>query len=243
MKSKLLPLLSLVILPLAGHAQALTVLNPSFESPATPTFDFNITDWFMANQGTDDGIEAVQNEGANPNIPDTDFGANWANIANDGTLEGAIYQQIGTFQNGFTYDISNLFVGQRSNSDFDGLRVSLYSGDVTGANGTNLSSISGTTLLTSFDINKADFFPTSALGTATVPTFTLEPTSYATAGEALWIHFSVLGQGDFQGTVRPQTLFDNVEVTAIPEPSTYAVIFGLVALGFIVRRRRKAGQD
>lgn len=33
-------------------------------------------------------------------------------------------------------------------------------------------------------------------------------------------------------------VFDNIAVTAIPEPSTYTVITGLVALGLVARRRR-----
>ncbi|MCD8483288.1 MAG: PEP-CTERM sorting domain-containing protein [Verrucomicrobia bacterium] len=32
---------------------------------------------------------------------------------------------------------------------------------------------------------------------------------------------------------------DNISLTAIPEPSTYAAIFGALALGFIVLRRRR----
>lgn len=34
--------------------------------------------------------------------------------------------------------------------------------------------------------------------------------------------------------------FDNITINAVPEPSTYAAIFGLLGLGFVLYRRRKA---
>ncbi|MCC5789289.1 MAG: PEP-CTERM sorting domain-containing protein [Opitutales bacterium] len=41
------------------------------------------------------------------------------------------------------------------------------------------------------------------------------------------------------GNAGHRVMVDNVQVTAIPEPSTYAAIFGLFALGMIVWHRRK----
>ncbi len=236
LRSKTVPTLAAIAFLLAGHhatAAVVTVTNGSFESPVTATFDNNITGWFMANQTADAGIEAVQDNASNTNFPNTTYGTQWANIANNGTLEGAIYQQIGTLTAGFTYEVTDLLIGQRSNQEFDGLRVALYAGDVTGANGTDLPDIAGATLLDFYDINKADYFPTNALGTATVPDFTLTPDSYALAGEALWVHFSVLGQGT---TSRPQTVFDNVNITAIPEPASLALM-GIGAVLMLGRRR------
>lgn len=229
---------SLVML-LGAHAQAsmVTVTNGSFENPDTTTFDNNISNWFMKNQTADATIEVVQDNASNVNFPQTTHGTQWANIARTttGTIyTGAIYQQIGTLTAGYTYEVSGLLIGQRGNQVFDGLRVALYAGNVTGANGTDLPAL-GATLLASYDINKADYFPTAALGTATVPDFTLTPGSYALAGEALWIHFSVLSQGT---TSRPQSVFDNVNITTIPEPASLvlATLGGLMVFG---RRRSR----
>lgn len=54
------------------------------------------------------------------------------------------------------------------------------------------------------------------------------------------LRFYAVTNGD-AGVVNPGTLYyDNFSVSAIPEPSTYAAIFGVGALGFVMWRRRRA---
>jgi hypothetical protein len=53
--------------------------------------------------------------------------------------------------------------------------------------------------------------------------------------QELWIRWA---DADNTGTDHGIAI-DNVSVTAIPEPSTYALIMGVLTLGFIVARRRQ----
>ncbi|MCH8540796.1 MAG: PEP-CTERM sorting domain-containing protein [Opitutales bacterium] len=69
--------------------------------------------------------------------------------------------------------------------------------------------------------------------------------SYDLSGETavndqsdLRFHFQFASDGA-GSTTSDGTRMDNVLITAIPEPSTYAALFGLFALGMIVWRRRK----
>lgn len=66
----------------------------------------------------------------------------------------------------------------------------------------------------------------TALGTVTNSTYTDSALGFT---GAYW-------QGSTAGS--QTAFFDNVSLTAIPEPSTYAVIFGSLALGLVIIRRR-----
>lgn len=53
-----------------------------------------------------------------------------------------------------------------------------------------------------------------------------------------------IGGGEFMGSAQLALLADNLSATAsaIPEPSTYAALFGAAALGLVAWRRRTAAQ-
>lgn len=78
-------------------------------------------------------------------------------------------------------------------------------------------------------------FPTGGFTTAIQALSILGPFNPA-AVEAM-----VITGDTFGGTARFNFSFDNLAaVSAIPEPSTYAAIFGLLALGLVAYRRRRA---
>ena len=54
--------------------------------------------------------------------------------------------------------------------------------------------------------------------------------------ETYWYMATV---GDAEGSIASSFATLSQTVTAVPEPSTYAVIFGAIALGFVAYRRRK----
>jgi hypothetical protein len=62
----------------------------------------------------------------------------------------------------------------------------------------------------------------------------LYSTTFTATSALTTLQFNALGTSDSFGTS-----LDNVTVTAVPEPGTYAMMFtGLAAMGFFVRRRR-----
>jgi hypothetical protein len=55
------------------------------------------------------------------------------------------------------------------------------------------------------------------------------------------IYFSWTGDDVAGSGSRDEFALDNISITVVPEPSTYAALFGLLGLGFVlVRRRRKS---
>jgi hypothetical protein len=237
--------LPLLLAPAALSAQTVVnILNPSFESStATPgstaLFDTTINNWFMENHPTVTTAEVAQRYNA-ANMPVVPNGSQWANLAataSPNVPTAGIYQAIGTFSGNATYTFTSFTVSQRSNFAFVGVTVSLYAGNVTGANGSTLSGL-GATLLDSFTITKATAFGVSnAALNYNVPEFTLGTNDLVTPsiGQTLWLRINSNGIG--------QHLVDNLSatVTPVPEPASFATLLGLGALaGTALRRRRRA---
>jgi hypothetical protein len=59
-----------------------------------------------------------------------------------------------------------------------------------------------------------------------------------TSNGTVKLGFGVVDTGSFDGT--SAVLIDNVTLTAIPEPSTYAALVGSLALGLVATRRRRS---
>lgn len=74
------------------------------------------------------------------------------------------------------------------------------------------------------------------IGASAPVSFVDLPLSVAASGREI-NYFGITSSQNF-GTLNAAPLIESITVTAIPEPSTYAAIFGLLALGFLVWRRR-----
>lgn len=195
--------------------------------------------WFGEN-GTSKG-DAIQWEGSTAQLPADDNGEVWGllNInENDSNNPGAYYQAIGTNELNYITKVS-MTVGNRSNFFFQDIVLSLYSGNVTGANGSSLSGL-GATLLDSATITNSVFALGDAMDesiapqTATISGLKLNTGTLGVAGETLWLEISSTVPG---GNVwQYQAFIDDVAV-AVPEPSSIALL-GLGGLALLARRRK-----
>jgi hypothetical protein len=195
--------------------------------------------WFGEN-GTSKG-DTIQWEGSTAQLPADDNGEVWGllNInENDSNNPGAYYQAIGTNELNYITKVS-MTVGNRSNFFFQDIVLSLYSGNVTGANGSSLSGL-GATLLDSATITNSVFALGDAMDesiapqTATISGLKLNTGTLGVAGETLWLEISSTVPG---GNVwQYQAFIDDVAV-AVPEPSSIALL-GLGGLALLARRRK-----
>jgi hypothetical protein len=201
-------------------------------------FDNTASGWFGEN-GTDKG-DFIQWDDSNVNVPTNPNGEVWGGLAineNDSNNPGAYYQAIGTNEDNFAVSVS-MTVGDRSNRLFQDIVVSLYSGDVTGANGFSLSGL-GATLLDSATITNSVFAGDTTDGnthTATISGLALNTGTSGVAGQTLWLEISSSVPGS--AVAGYQALIDDVSV--IPEPSAYGLIAGCLALTSIMLRRRRS---
>jgi hypothetical protein len=213
-------------------AGPMTIANASFEDGASAQVD----SWFEENDGggssgNDNFAEVRQDENGNTNVGLTDYGTFWLNLAtrSDTGFSAAVYQSLGTWETGnpLQYDVSAL-LGDRSNQGFGNVTFELVStaSSFVGANGTALGG-------TSLDTSAWDITETASPVQLETGVFSLDATGIGN-GELLWLRISASGA---EGN---QHLVDNIAVTAVPEPSTYALIGGFVALGLVMYRRRKA---
>jgi hypothetical protein len=195
--------------------------------------------WFGEN-GTSKG-DAIQWEGSTAQLPADDNGEVWGllNInENDSNNPGAYYQAIGTNELNYITKVS-MTVGNRSNFFFQDIVLSLYSGNVTGANGSSLSGL-GATLLDSATITNSVFALGDAMDesiapqTATISGLKLNTGTLGVAGETLWLEISSTVPG--ANVWEYQAFIDDVAV-AVPEPSSIALL-GLGGLALLARRRK-----
>jgi hypothetical protein len=212
------------LLGLAASASANLVTNGDFENDLgvnlgtspLPGFYPNATNWFDENGAVAGDGDFLQWEDANVNVPADANGQVWGGlgIGNAGQGEAAFYQAIGTYADNMSLTVS-LNVGDRSNKQFPDLQVNLYSGDVTGADGTRLGAGGlGATLLDQSALITAvglGFDDTDAsTHTTNVPPFVLETGTSGTAGTTLWLEIRTAESAD---SATHQALIDDVVVS------------------------------
>ncbi|WP_227021204.1 PEP-CTERM sorting domain-containing protein [Oceaniferula marina] len=231
---------------LAGAALSVTpITNGDFETDLGSTvgsgianFTQSASDWFEKN-GTTKG-DALQWDVGNATIPDSANGEVWG-LLNVSTIAqtpasspGAFYQAIGTNEANFDVYVS-LDLGIRDNLPFTTVNVNLWSGNVTGADGSSLSGL-GATLLDTVTIDDSIFSSGGTVPeTVTLSNLNLNTGTSGVAGQTLWLELAAVNPGGIDPS--NQALVDNVSVSAIPEPSSTALL-GLGGLALILRRRK-----
>jgi hypothetical protein len=200
-----------------------------------------IAGWFEANDdgtggNTSSNSREVAQDGAGGSAPTATAGSHWAALYPDNSItEPYIYTLLGNWETGnpLQYDIG-FDLGDRSNLTFGSLTVQLVASNsgFTGDDGASLIGATGYSVLDSTaTFTDADFTGSTANPrTITGLTDSLDATGIAN-GQDLWIRIAASGSGT-------SSLIDNLSVTAVPEPSTYALMGGFVALGLVMLRRR-----
>ncbi|MSU36858.1 MAG: hypothetical protein EXS36_17525 [Pedosphaera sp.] len=161
----------------------------------------------------------------NPVSPQTGTTVVWSGNA---SAKNFLYQVIGTKEAAYgTIDIS-IVVGDNASGSFT---IGIYqSATFTGADETDVAGASGVTLIDS-EFQNISY----ALGVVGTETATL---SLATANltDPIFLRFHYGEDSVGEGWLKGDNITMNVAV--IPEPSTYAAIFGVVALCAAAYRRR-----
>ncbi len=122
MKTKMMVLLLCFGLLLCGTVRGVELLNPSFEDPelGAGASTNTVVDWWdSASLYT----KTIDDSGGTGSLPDTPYGDNWAQLGNGRW----IYQQIGTYSENTTYNITFL-LGQPTDKSIAGLHVELFAG-------------------------------------------------------------------------------------------------------------------
>ncbi len=213
---------ALGLLGLAASASANLVANGDFEADLGSTIGTSIADftqsvsgWFEKN-GAIKG-DALQWDGTgSAAIPGDDNGEVWGllNVSTSSQTPanspGAFYQSIGTYSDNMQVLVA-LTVGKRSDLSFPNVDLKLYSGNVTGADGSWLPAL-GATLLDTYTITDSVF--TTAPEAVALSGINLATGSSGVDGETLWLEISAVYPGfndsDHQALVDDIVVSDGV---------------------------------
>jgi hypothetical protein len=160
------------------------------------------------------------------------------------TLDEATYS-VGAFSFG-NYASFTLTVDSGFQLDLNSIRADLGTRN-NGASHMAVTYVSGLTevnLTTGGEVDVAITDPQSNLGTNNFDwdRYTFSENIGGTESLTGAIEFRIYARGNGSTAASHNTYIDNIvidgEITAVPEPSTYAILAGVLALGFVIWRRR-----
>jgi hypothetical protein len=232
MKTKLPILLSAIAASASLAPAAVTITNGTFEELAGD--NQNVPSWFDYKTGTNSGGDLIQPVAGPVGDVPAPTGTYWLNIVDNTNFDQArgVYQQIGTHDAGVTgYNIT-LTIGDRASTLFTQTDLVLFKGTGLTAADNVTPTVAGLTLVDSFYFG--DFNDGSIVAATAGRSINLGVTGLST-GDTLWLAFQ--SRDTNADTVATQALFDDVVISAIPEPSA-ALLGGLGLLGLLASRRR-----
>jgi len=218
---------------LSANAQAqinFTIANASFQSPTTTTFTNRVVDDWTFDYNNGATPPGFLNWGVQKNtIGYTGFaqtvwdGDQYGFFNTAGTNDVGFFQSnspVGTLTGGNVYTLEVL-VGLRTDNPANGITYEIGLVDL------DLDTELGT--FTSFT--------PATVNTVTDVTYTLDVD--AEASGSVGNEFAVRIRG-ISNNGTPQMNFDNVRLSAVPEPTTSGLLLGLACLGMLLRRRRRS---
>ena len=219
-----------------GTAQgALTITNGSFEVDGVGANQESITGWFEETSTADNSGEQALWEGTAANIPAAPDGEMWGHLITTRTGTQAIYQNVGTFNIGdLTSYTLTMTLGDRSNQAYPSIFIEFWSVNASeallgGADGTTLANAYGSELLLAS--SEVTFGPESGASILSYSNTFNFNTANLEDGDTVWLRIR-------EGTNNGHALFDNLQLTAVPEPAASCLALG--AAGLLLRRRREA---
>jgi len=232
---KLLLLPAALLCTAVSSQAALSVTNGGFGTGNTNASTVSGGGWYES--GTANWVEGTwSNPGKTaPGGEDDSF-----ILLFDGAGTGYVYQSLGTLDqadiDAGTFKITADF-GQKNDDVTNHALFDIYTGSFQGVDGTDIKD-GGLTSLGSFNLDATAQGLTEASGDTTrnqqvgVGTFDVSGLSI---GDEVWIR---IGEEYRNGaTQKGDLMIDNVTVTAVPEPSSSALL-GLAGLALIFRRRK-----
>jgi len=227
---------------------AIVPISDNFNAGGANSWDVGGSTWFdEGGNGVGDDADpakddAIQWDGANTNVPTNPDPTSdgWLNLKDF----GAVFRDIGTYAGETGVSISATF-GDRGNKLFDPVAFEIWIGDLDAtlpSEDGNTLQVLGTDITGPSLAGSVTFDPfASDGGTSTqvvgIQTDTITGLS-GTLGEAVWLRISVI-DSDTGNLNHSQSLIGELSVTAVPEPATYALMAGLLAMGLILFRRRR----
>jgi hypothetical protein len=195
-----------------------TSVHPNAPSQLDPNdFFSNITTWW---DGDDSFSKVIYEASANGNattaskLPDTPDGTKWGVCANQG-----IYNRIGNYDPAQSYTI-NMIVGDRTDTAFGTLVVSIYSGNFTPEDQTTPAGLFGTLIgTTSLAEAAITWTPATPQGQIASISVNVPNNGLGIPGDILWLRLS--GNGSNNANVQ---LVDAISVV-VPGPRTCVADF------------------
>lgn len=214
------------------HGMAQTLVNGSFESGDYATWDAGT--YFKKNSATNPTTFTLDGWTRVSFFAGGIWGIKTGNATFGNSIDGDRFIGLNVVDANPTnlyQQITNLVVGQAYS-----ITGWVRARNAASAAGTWAIALSDTTLVTAANINAVITNPTEralAYGNPTAGVWTSFSGQFVATSESVYLNII------YGGVSADRTaLFDGIAITAIPEPQTYAMLFGVLALGSVLFTKR-----